>query len=67
LVLIGGMSIFYINQKRRKEKILYQNFITNLEKQEVKETPESKEIIQPEIEQKKNHLSRFQVLLSPIF
>jgi len=52
LVLIGGMSIFYINQKRRKEKILYQNFITNLEKQEVKETPESKEIIQPEIEQK---------------
>ncbi len=52
LIIIGGVSIFYINQKRKKEKILYQNFISNLEKQEVKETSEPKEIIQPEVEEK---------------
>ncbi len=52
LVLVGGISIFFINQKRKKEKLLYQNFISNLEKQEIKETLEPKEIIQPEIEEK---------------
>jgi len=52
LVLIGAISVFYINQKRKKEKILYQKFISNLEKQEVKEAQKPKEIIQPEIEEK---------------
>lgn len=52
LIFIGGVSIFYINQKRKKEKLIYQNFISNLEKQEIKETFEPKEIIQPKIEEK---------------
>lgn len=52
LVLAGGISIFFINQKRKNEKLLYHNFISNLEKQEAKEIFEPKEIIQPEIEQK---------------
>ena len=52
LVLVGGISIFFINQKRKKEKLIYQNFISNLEKQEVKETSEPKEIVQSEIEEK---------------
>ncbi|MBO6200579.1 MAG: helix-turn-helix domain-containing protein [Chryseobacterium sp.] len=52
LILIGGISVVYINQKRKKEKLIYQNFISNLEKQEIKEAFEPKEIIQPEIEEK---------------
>jgi len=52
LVLVGGISIFFINQKRKKEKLLYQNFISNLEKQEIREILEPKEIILPEIEEK---------------
>ncbi|MFC4162037.1 helix-turn-helix domain-containing protein [Epilithonimonas zeae] len=52
LVVVGGISIFFINQKRKKEKLIYQNFISNLEKQEVKETSEPKAIVQPEIEEK---------------
>lgn len=52
LVFVGGISIFFINQKRKKEKLIYQNFISNLEKKEIKETFEPKEIIQPEIEKK---------------
>ena len=52
LILLGGISIFYINQKRKKEKRIYQNFISNLEKPEIKETLEPKEIIQPETEEK---------------
>ncbi|KFC19727.1 hypothetical protein IO90_10740 [Chryseobacterium sp. FH1] len=52
LILIGGISIFHINQKRKKEKLLYQNFISNLERNEIKETSEPKEIVQPEIEEK---------------
>ena len=50
LILMGGISILYINQKRKKEKLLYQNFISNLEKEE--ETSKREEIIQPEIEEK---------------
>lgn len=50
LILIGGISIFYINQKRKKEKLLYQNFISNLEKEE--EAFKLEEITQPEIEEK---------------
>jgi len=50
LILIGGISIFYINQKRKKEKQLYQNFISNLEKDE--EISKREEITQPEIEEK---------------
>jgi len=52
LILVGGISILFINQKRKKEKLLYQDFISNLEKQEVKEIQEPKEITQPEIEEK---------------
>ena len=52
LIIFGGISILFINQKRKKEKLLYQDFISNLEKQEVKEILEPKEIIQPEIEEK---------------
>jgi len=52
LVLVGGFSIFYINKKRKKEKLLYQIFISNLEKQEIKEISEPKAIVQPEIEEK---------------
>lgn len=52
LILTGGISIFFINQKRKKEKLIYQNFISNLEKKEIKETFEPKEIIQSEIEEK---------------
>ncbi|MBV6879886.1 helix-turn-helix domain-containing protein [Epilithonimonas ginsengisoli] len=52
LILIGGISVVYINQKRKKEKLIYQNFISNLEKQEIKEAFEPKEIIQLEIEEK---------------
>ncbi|WDF46857.1 helix-turn-helix domain-containing protein [Chryseobacterium sp. KACC 21268] len=50
LMLIGGISIFYINQKRKKEKLLYQNFISNLEKEE--KAFKLEEITQPEIEEK---------------
>lgn len=52
LIVIGVASVFYINQKRKKEKILYQNFISNLEKQEVKDKSEPKEIIYQEVEKK---------------
>lgn len=52
LIMIGGISFFYINQKRKKEKLIYKNFISNLEKQEVIEIFEPKEIIQPDIEEK---------------
>ncbi|WP_147366805.1 helix-turn-helix domain-containing protein [Epilithonimonas arachidiradicis] len=56
LVLIGGISVFYINQKRKKEKILYQNFINNLEKQEINKIAEPIKIVQPEIEEKEKPL-----------
>lgn len=62
LILIGGISIFFINQKRKKEKLIYQNFISNLEKQEIKEAFEPKEIIQLEIEEKERHHFQFLVL-----
>jgi len=52
LILVGGISIFFINQKRKKEKLIYLNFISNLEKKEIKETLESKEIVQSKIEEK---------------
>lgn len=52
LVLFGGATIFYINQKRKKEKMLYQNFIANLEKKEVNEVDEPIKTLQPEIEEK---------------
>lgn len=52
LIFVGAISIFFINQKRKKEKLIYQNFISNLEKKEIKETFEPKETIQQEIEEK---------------
>jgi YesN/AraC family two-component response regulator len=52
LILVGGISIFFINQKRKKEKLIYQNFISTLEKKEVQETLESKETVQSKIEEK---------------
>lgn len=52
LILLCGFSIFLINQKRKKEKLTYQRFISNLEKEEVQETLEPQEIIQTEIEEK---------------
>jgi hypothetical protein len=58
--------VFFISIRKEGKKN-YQNFITNLEKQEVKETPESKEIIQPEIEQKKTIFLDSKFWLSPIF
>lgn len=52
LILIGVMMIFYINQRRKKEKVLYQNFMINLKKQEIKEMTEPQEISPPEFEEK---------------
>ena len=62
LVVFGGGFIFYINQKRKKEKILYQNFITNLEKQEAREVAEPIEIIHTEVEEKEK--TQFSVPIS---
>ena len=52
LILVGSILFFYINQKRKKEKLIYQNFISNLEKKDIRESLEAKEILQPEIEEK---------------
>lgn len=52
LILLCGFSIFFINQKRKKEKLTYQRFISNLEKEEMQEALEPQEIIQTEIEEK---------------
>lgn len=53
LILIGGISIFFINQKRKKEKLIYQNFISNLEKKEKVENSEPEAEVQVEEEKEK--------------
>ncbi|MCD9856274.1 helix-turn-helix domain-containing protein [Epilithonimonas sp. JDS] len=40
LIFVGGVSVFYINQKRKKEKLIYQNFISNLETKDTVEIAE---------------------------
>ncbi|WP_379968724.1 helix-turn-helix domain-containing protein [Epilithonimonas sp. UC225_85] len=46
LIILGGIFIFYINQKRKKEKLIYQSFISNLKEKE------TVEITEPEVEEK---------------
>lgn len=52
LIFFGGASLFYINQKRKKEKLIYRNFISNLEKKETVEInePEPEVLVREEKE-----------------